>query len=176
MRLVVNMYLRAHDNTLPLIEPLPINKGLKQLLVADVNVLIGEDIFDENAQPFDDIICVLGKKQRDVVINKIAIAETEIRARLQCRVPARRNMRFIDDCDDAAAGECKKDTDAARRRKLDFMLMEKVRGDAEVAAGDAVMRIMAITQSTVKEPTSSIEMIRSIMKELDGQRGARFVN
>ncbi|CAM6003288.1 unnamed protein product [Sphagnum balticum] len=55
MRLVVNVFLRAHNDTLPKVEPLPPNSGLRQLFIADVNVLVGDDIYDEKSKPFRDI-------------------------------------------------------------------------------------------------------------------------
>jgi hypothetical protein len=163
----ISSYLRTHDNVLPKIIPLPANDGLKQLLVADVNILIGDDIFEEKSTPFDDIICVLGDERREIVMNTIAIAETQIRARLRDRVPARRQQRG------AAAAQSDDTADAERLRALNARLTKKIENQAEVAASEAVMRIMSIAQSTGKELASSIDVLKSIIKEVADQ-SARF--
>ena len=168
MRLVVNVYLREHDNQLPKIVPLPPNNGLRQILVADVNVLIGDDVFAESAEPFRHILCVLGNERRDDVLRTIATAEMQIRSRLQHRVPVRRQTRTIaaqdgdiDDDDDAdKAG----DTD--RRRALNSMLTKQANDDAEAAASEMVMRLTTIAQSLSRDSKSAVQVLQTIMKEL----------
>lgn len=159
---------------LPLIKPIPVNSGLRQLLVADVNILIGDDVFDANAESYREIICVLGEEQREIVLRTIATAETQIHARLQGRVPARRQRRPTT----VHAGDStdvEKNADRERRRVLDIMLTKRAAEQAEVAAGEVVMRIMtAIAQNSAKEPTSSITAIKSLLKTLDERHCARF--
>jgi hypothetical protein len=168
MRLAVNIYLHEHDNELPKIVPLPANNGLKQLLVADVNVLIGDDVFDENQEPFRDILCVLGDEQREAVLRTIATAEMQIRARLQHHVPARRLKRTAAQADDSD------EEDTNRRRALDSMLMKQTYDTAEAAASEAVMRVMAIAQASSKESTSAVQVLQTIMKELGDKSITRF--
>jgi hypothetical protein len=172
MRLVVNMYLRAHNYVLPKIEPLPVNDGLRQLLIADVNILIGENIFDTNSDPFGAIICVLGVERREHVMSTIAAAELQIRARLQCRVPARSQKRKqVNNSDEF---NIDKNTDAKRRDSLNSQLMRKVDEEAELAASESVARIMHIAQTAAKESASSKDVLRSIMDVLHAQLSERL--
>lgn len=135
-----------------------------QSLYADANVLIGDDIFAENTEPYADIICTLGDERRETVLRSIVIAEGQIRERLQRRVPARRQKRDEADEDEA---------DADRRCALDTRLMQKLSGDAEVAASERVMRILAVAQSAGKDSSSAINVLESIRNELNEMSSSR---
>jgi hypothetical protein len=172
MRLSVNVFLREHNNTLPKIEPLPTNNGLRQLLIADANILIGDDIYDENTDPFEDIICVLGEERREAVVQSIAAAEAKIRDRLQCRVAARHPKRATAAADTDDMHDVEKNADAERRRTLNTMLVSKMKVEGEVVDKERILRIMAIAQTAGKNATAT-DALETIMGELDS--GGRWV-
>lgn len=85
--------------------------------------------------------------------------------RLQRRVPARRQKR-----DEVCSED---EADADRRCALDTRLMQKLSGDAEVAASERVMRILAVAQSAGKDSSSAINVLESIRNELNEMRSSR---
>lgn len=175
MRVAVNIFLCEHNYELPEIVALPTNSGLHQLLVADVNVLIGDDIYDEKIEPFRDILCVLGSEQREVVMRTIAIAEMQIRDRLQRRVPACRQKRAITtQANDSDDDDSEKNGDVQRRRALNSMLAKQENDDAEAAASETVMRVLAVAQASSKDSTSAVQVLQLMLKELGDKYSSRF--